>query len=70
MKGTMLKIASKSDRVLARRGARELTREEVEAVSGATGQAHTNTCSAAFATQTHTGLGDGDGCGDVDSTLY
>jgi len=68
MKETIEKTANKPDRVLARRGARELTREEVEAVSGAF--AHTTVCSAAFATQTHTGVGDGDGCGDVDSSLY
>ena len=69
MKETIQKITNKTDRVLARRGARELTPEEVEAVSGAF--AHTNVCSASFATQTHTGLGDGDGCGgDVDSSLY
>lgn len=54
-----------ANRVLARRGARELTREEVEMVSGA---AHTDVCSAAFATQTHTGFGDGDGCSDVDTS--
>ncbi|MBV9761933.1 MAG: hypothetical protein JO340_15330 [Acidobacteriaceae bacterium] len=58
----------KSDRVLARRGARELTREEADAVSGAF--AHTTVCTGAFATQTHTGVGDGDGCGDVDASLY
>jgi phage tail tape-measure protein len=60
--------ANKPDRVLARRGARELTREELDLVSGAF--ATTDVCSAAFATQTHTGAGDGDGCGDVDHSLY
>jgi hypothetical protein len=68
VKGILNKPANKPDRVLARRGARELSREEVEIVSGAF--AHTNVCSSAFATQTHTGLGDGDGCTDVDSSLY
>lgn len=62
------KIPNKPNRVLVRRGARELTQEELEAVSGAF--AHTNVCSAAAATQTHTGAGDGDGCGDVDASLY
>ena len=66
MKETVEKITNKPDRVLGRRGARELTREELDVVSGAF--AHTNVCSAAFATQTHTGFGDGDGCSDVDSS--
>jgi hypothetical protein len=64
-----IRKTNKPDRVLARRGARELTREEVDAVSGAF--AHTNVCTGAFATQTHTGIGDGDGCGgDVDGSAY
>ena len=69
MKEATKKTMEKPDRVLARRGARELTREEVEMVSGAC-QAHTTVCTAAYATQTHTGLGDGDGCGDVDSSYF
>ena len=68
MKESIERTGKKSDRVLGRRGARELTREEAEAVSG--GFAHTNVCTGAFATQTHTGLGDGDGCSDTDSGLY
>jgi phage tail tape-measure protein len=68
MNKNIQKTANKPDRVLARRGARELTREELDVVSGAF--AITNVCSAAFATRTHTGPGDGDGCSDVDSTLY
>lgn len=68
MKDTIKQTANKPDRVLARRGARELTREELDVVSGAF--AHTTVCSAAFATQTHTGLGDGDGCGDIDTGSY
>lgn len=68
MKETIQKITNKSDRVLARRGARELTQEELNVVSGAF--AITNVCSAAFATKTHTGLGDGDGCSDIDTGLY
>jgi len=68
MNETIKKTGNKPDRVLARRGARELTREEVEAVSGAF--AHTTNCTGAFATQTHTGIGDGDGCGDIDSSFH
>ena len=68
MKESMEKTAKTPDRVLARRGARELTREEVDAVSGAF--ATTNVCTGAFATKTHTGLGDGDGCSDIDAGLY
>lgn len=68
MNETNRKTVDKPDRVLARRGARELTREELDVVSGAF--ATTTVCSAAFATRTHTGAGDGDGCGDVDSGLY
>lgn len=68
MNESIKKTTNKPDRVLARRGARELTREEVDAVSGAF--AHTTVCTGAFATQTHTGLGDGDGCGDVDGSVY
>ena len=53
-------------RVLARKGARELTIAEVDYVSAAMA-AHTNVCTAIMATATHTGLGDGDGCSDTDS---
>lgn len=51
------------NRVLSRRGARELTTDEAREVSA--GQAHTNVCSLAFnfVTLVHTG-GDGDGCSD------
>ena len=61
----MLKL--EDNRVLVRTGARELTKEEIDHVSGA--QFHTNVCTAPFpfATSTHTGPGDGDGCGDTDS---
>lgn len=68
MNETSKKTANKSYRALARRGARELTREEVAAVSGAF--AHTNVCTGAFANQTTTSFGDGDGCSDIDSSLY
>jgi hypothetical protein len=52
-----------NDRVLCRRGARELTQAEAEEVSA--GQAHTNVCSLAvnYVTLVHTG-GDGDACSD------
>jgi len=53
--------------VLARAGARELTIEEVEMVSGS-GVAHTNVCTGILATTTITGTGDGDGCRDTDHT--
>jgi len=55
------------NRVLARAGARELTIEEVEMVSGS-GVAHTNVCTGILATTTITGTGDGDGCRDTDHT--
>jgi len=54
------------NRVLCRRGARTLTTDEAEFVSGA---AAFNTLVCTFisvATATHTGPGDGDGCGDTD----
>ena len=55
------------NRVLCRRGARELTNLETEFVSGA-GSFHTNVCTAiSAATSTVTGTGDGDGCSDTDS---
>ncbi|HLJ28170.1 MAG TPA: hypothetical protein VKY85_15770 [Candidatus Angelobacter sp.] len=54
-----------TNRVLGRRGARELTIPETEFVGGAF---NTLVCTLAFdvKTQTHTG-GDGDGCSDTDS---
>ena len=57
-----------NNRVLCRRGARELTIDETEFVSGAV--YNTNVCTGAFAgalTGTTTGLGDGDGCSDHDT---
>jgi hypothetical protein len=63
------KTVNRSDRVLARRGARELTLKEIEAVSGAALLAHTNVCTAALATPIHTSIGDGDGCGDLQNAL-
>lgn len=59
------------NRVLCRRGARELTLCEVEFVSGA-GQFHTLVCTAATAgalASTTTGPGDGDGCSDTDNSF-
>ena len=47
------------NRILARRGSRELTREEVELVTGALGNVHTNSCSVNLTT----GQLDGDACG-------
>jgi hypothetical protein len=55
---------NKSNRVLTRVGARELTVEEMELVDGAV--FNTLVCTAAFKTTTRTGLGDGDGCSDSD----
>jgi hypothetical protein len=54
-----------NNRVLSRLGARELTVEETELVSGSL-QFHTNVCTAILATATTTGPGDGDGCSDTD----
>ncbi|HEY6251791.1 MAG TPA: hypothetical protein VI685_17675 [Candidatus Angelobacter sp.] len=57
----------KDNRVLCRRGARELTVNETDFVGGAA-PFNTLVCTIAFdiKTQTHTG-GDGDGCSDHDS---
>lgn len=57
-----------NNRVLCRRGARELTVDETTVVSAAV--FNTRFCTAAaFAalTGTTTGLGDGDGCTDTDT---
>ena len=51
------------NRVLIRKGARELTISETDRVSAG----HTNVCTAAMATASHTGAGDGDGCSDTDT---
>ncbi len=55
-------MSTNENRVLSRRGARELTCEELESVAAAAGAAHTNVCSAVTATST----GDGDACLDHD----
>ncbi|HEU4415766.1 MAG TPA: hypothetical protein VFT65_17045 [Candidatus Angelobacter sp.] len=62
-------MSNQESRVLARKGARELTIEEAEYVSAAMA-AHTNVCTAIMATATHTGLGDGDGCSDTDGDSH
>ena len=53
------------NRVLVRKGARELTVDEIDQVSAAM-QNHTNVCTAAMPFATVTGSGDGDGCSDTD----
>lgn len=58
-------LRQEDNRVLARKGARELTIDEIDQVSAAM-QAHTNVCTAIMATATATGSGDGDGCSDTD----
>lgn len=57
------------NRVLCRRGARELTANETELIIGAAAF-NTQVCTDAIfgaLTGTTTGPGDGDGCGDHDS---
>jgi hypothetical protein len=58
----------RDNRVLCRLGARELTVDEAELVTGAGPTIpHTNVCSLiTIATATQTGPGDGDACGDTD----
>jgi hypothetical protein len=55
----------KDNRVLSRLGARELSYDETENVSGAIGF-HTNVCSFAASRGTTTVNGDNDGCPDMD----
>jgi hypothetical protein len=55
------------ERVLLRRGARELTPEETDYVSAADMAFNTLVCTALMKTATVTGPGDGDGCSDSDS---
>lgn len=54
-----------NNRVLNRLGARELSYDETENVSGAIGF-HTNVCSFAASRGTTTVNGDNDGCPDMD----
>ena len=63
------KAVKQPARVLARKGARELTVKEIEAVAGGLVY-HTLVCTAGIPSLTQTGFGDGDGCGDVDSSAY
>jgi len=58
---------NQQERVLLRRGARELTVEETEQVSAADMAFKTLVCTAVMRTATVTGPGDGDGCSDSDS---
>lgn len=53
-----------ANRVLGRTGARELSYEEIECVSGSR-PFHTDVCTRL--TMTATGSGDGDGCSDMDT---
>ncbi len=55
------------NRVLGRRGARDITVQEQELVAGAAAFAKTLVCTAVMATGTVTGPGDGDGCSDSDT---
>jgi hypothetical protein len=55
-------------RVLGRKGAREISTQELDQVSG--GAFKTLVCTAALATATITGPGDGDGCSDSDSDSH
>ena len=63
-------MSNREERVLCRRGARNLTCDETDFVMGA-GGFRTNVCTGpigGFAgTGTATGPGDGDGCSDTDS---
>lgn len=59
-------MANDETRVLGRRGARDITTEELDQVTGAAA-ARTLVCTAVMATGTVTGPGDGDGCSDSDS---
>jgi hypothetical protein len=62
------KTTNNSERVLARRGARELTVRETAAVSGGGHPVCTDVASLAHLTVTHTGCGDNDGGSDTDAT--
>lgn len=61
--------SDKENRVLVRRGARDISTPELEYVNGAAAF-HTLVCTAAMATATVTGPGDGDGCSDSDSDSH
>lgn len=61
--------SDKENRVLVRRGARDITTKELDQVSGGSAF-HTLVCTAVLATGTITGPGDGDGCSDSDSDSH
>lgn len=69
MKGLTERTTNNSERVLARRGARELTVREAEAVSGGGPPICTDVASFAYMTTTHTGCPDNDGGSDEDITF-
>lgn len=63
--------SDKENRVLVRRGARDITTQELDHISGGGSNAfHTLVCTAVMATGTITGPGDGDGCSDSDSDSH
>jgi hypothetical protein len=66
----LTKKTGHSERVLARRGARELTVREADAVSGGGSTIIcTDVASLAYSTVTHTGCPDNDGGHDTDTTF-
>jgi hypothetical protein len=69
MKEFSEKTANTSERVLARRGARELTVREAEAVSGGGPPICTDVASLVRMSATATGCGDNDGGHDTDIGL-
>jgi len=69
MKELTGRTANNPERVLARRGARELTVREAEAVSGGGPPICTDVASLASLTITNTGCGDNDGGHDTDTTF-
>lgn len=69
MKELSKKAGDTSDRVLARRGARELTLREAESVSGGARLVCTDVASLTYMTRTHTGCADNDGGSDTDVTF-
>jgi hypothetical protein len=69
MRELVERTANKSERVLARRGARELTVREIDAVSGGGPPICTDVASFANMTTTATGCPDNDGGHDTDITF-
>jgi hypothetical protein len=69
MKELTRKTEKNLERVLARRGARELTVREAEAVSGGGPPICTDVASLAYMTATATGCPDNDGGHDTDITF-